>query len=304
MSGATLLLGALLYLLWSRWRRRKQHDQTKRSYAVPAPRVLSSAPRPGLRHLDGTRAQPRSSPSTVKLSHSPFRQSTVQVAPDPTPSPSLDAAANAARFVTRVDPSGRERTGGVERFVTTSPNSRRRSTDDQARPTAGGGGVTCAARVRTAVSPPSSSDAAGRYGAPPSRAGDASSPSERRSRPKRAPPLDATTGAAPSGDGSSTPGGHGKKPDSDSWSREPVGNRLLANCEAERGDVRSSSGTAVGAVSSGYSSGVQDRMPARGSGAPSRETSRPPLQRGASAKAPAKPPPPPGLDDYLETLPA
>ena len=199
-------MGVLAYLLWSRWRRRKQRDQTKRSYAAPAPRVHSPAPRPGLRQLDGTRAEPRDSPISVKMSHSPFRQSTVQVSPAPTPSPSLGAATNAARFVTRVDPSGRERTGGVERFTTTSPNHRRRSLDAQGRPTDGGGGVTCATRVRTVVSPPSSSDAMGRYAAQPSRAGGASSPSELRPRPKRAPPLDANTSGAPSGAGaSSTP---------------------------------------------------------------------------------------------------
>jgi hypothetical protein len=300
VSGATLLMGVLAYLLWSRWRRRKQRDQTKRSYAAPAPRVHSPAPRPGLRQLDGTRAEPRDSPISVKMSHSPFRQSSVQVSPAPTPSPSLGAATNAARFVTRVDPSGRERTGGVERFTTTSPNHRRRSLDAQGRPTDGGGGVTCATRVRTVVSPPSSSDAMGRYAAQPSRAGDASSPSELRPRPKRAPPLDANTSGAPSGAGASStpPGGHGKKPDS--RSREPVGNRLLANCEADSDDFLSSSGAAVGSPSSAV-----QRLPARGSGsgAPSRETSRPPLQREASTRG-AKPPPPPGLDDYLESLPA
>jgi hypothetical protein len=311
VSGATILLGVLLCLLWSRWRRRKQRDQTKSSYAVPAvlspPAVLNPAPRSqGLQSFDGTRAEPRNSPSPFRMPHSPFRQSTVQVAPDPTPNPG--ATATAARLATSVDLNGREGTGGVERFVTTSPNQRRRSFDAQGRPAEGGRGVACATHVRTVVT----CDAAGRYGAHPSRAGDAISSSELRahagdtissselrSRPKRAPALDATTSsAAPSGGASSTPGGHDETPDS--WLREPVGNRLLANCEADHGNYLSSSGTAVGAASSG----VPDRMPTWSSVARSCETSlsRQPLQRAVSIKEPAKPPGPPGLDEYLETL--
>ena len=285
VSGATILLGILVYLLWSRKQRRKQRDQTKSSYAVPAPpRVHSPAPRSGLRldgtraeprptlrHLDGTRAEPRSSPSAVKMSHSPFRASTVKVSPDPTPTPTpynpnLGAAANAARFVTRVDPSGRERTGGVERFTTASPNQRRRSFDAEGRPTAGGGGQMCATRVRTVVSPPSSSELLYR-----NRVG--ALPDSLRSEPSCA-------GDA-AGDASSS---------SEVRSRRP--SRQLASCGADNGDFMSSSGTAVArptsreaaASSAASSSGVQDRMPARG--------------------ILTKPPPPPGLDDYLETLPA
>ena len=45
-----------------------------------------------------------------------------------------------------------------------------------------------------------------------------------------------------------------------------MGNRLLANCEADEGERFSSRG--AGATFSGV---VQDRMPARGAAAPSRE---------------------------------
>ena len=305
VGGAAVVLCVLLCALYSRWRHQANRE-IKRDHGVRAP-------------SGGTNCFSRISPTRM------LRQSrNVKVAPDNEPGPSDNepgaggpGVLHPPEFITRVDPRGVERLGGVERFVTQGPHCRRRPSSEEANVLAA---LRQPVHTRTIL-----------VIAPPHLA-ETSLPGGMRSRPCHQTSADKlsvdgisardeltlselalvrTTARRPSNSvrSSSKDGRHssskylvgeaGTTPTDSSEAMTPVtrSNLRLASCLAGDDDDG-----AVSSVMHDRVPAVGGKLPARGSAAPSRGNSNPLKPRSQRAPIKKAPSTSAGLDDG--TLPA
>ena len=310
VGGAAVMLCVLLCALCSRWRRQATREvQIKGDHEVRGPRGPTSC-------------FSRISPTRM------LRQSrNVKVAPDNDPDPGDDDPGGAGpgvlhppEFVTRVDPRGVERLGGVECFATQGPHCRRRPSSDEASVLAAVG-QPAHTRPTLVISPPHSAETslAGGMRSRPCHetsadeiladgisAGDDLTSSELVSV-RTAARLPSVRSSSKDGHSSSKylVGEAGTTPTDSSETVTPVARSglRLASCLAGDDDDGGASSVMQDRVPA-----VSGRLPARGSAAPAHGNSNPLKPR--SKKAPVKKAPPPspstsaGLDDGFDTLPA